>query len=81
MSFKKINNKQVEIITDKFDIYVEKDKFGFSLDYFKSEVKDHDKAHVASEGHEDFDTLEKQLKRLGVEAEDLAALKKNYSIT
>lgn len=44
-------------------------------------MSDHHKSHETSEGHEEFETLEQQLKRLGVEGEDLADLKRIWNLT
>lgn len=80
MSYKRLNNKQVEINTEKFDIYIEKNRYGFILDYFKTSISNADKAHVSSEGHEDIESLERQLKRLGVEEKDLLDFKKGFNL-
>jgi phage terminase small subunit len=80
MSVKRLNNKQVEIITDKYEIYVEREKHGFILDYFKSNIKDHNAAHQESSSIDDFTELLNDLSQLGVTPEDLSELKRLWKI-
>lgn len=75
-TFKIIDPKTAEIITSKFDLYIEKRRGAYLLLQFDSKIKDHDEAFIGSSEGEDVPYIMKELKRLGVPKTVLSKLDK-----
>ena len=52
----------LELRTEEADIYLRRGREGWTVDVFRAEVPDHDRAHLASEG---FPTLGEALRFIG----------------
>lgn len=52
----------LELLTEEFDFYLRRGREGWTVDVFRAEVPDHERAHVASEG---FETLGAALRYIG----------------
>ncbi len=52
----------LELLTELHDIYLRRSREGWSVDVFRAEVPDRDRAHLASEG---FPTLAEALRFIG----------------
>lgn len=83
MQVKKTNgaNKEVEIITDKYEIYVHIDAGMFTYDCFNSKIANNDAAYEGSDSCDDFQSLGQELKKLGAMDTQIVELKKIWKLT
>jgi hypothetical protein len=74
------HHQEIEIITDQHDLYLHRDKSGFTLDVFNSKVKDDDQAYEGGESYDDFEALAEVLSSYGVSKEDIVAVKNAWRL-
>lgn len=74
-------NQEVEIITDKYEIYVHQESGIFVYDCFNSKIANNDAAYEGTDSCEDFNSLAQELKDLGVSEAQLVELKKIWKLT
>ena len=80
MSVKKIGPKEIEVITDKHEIYIRQEKTGYLLDYFNSKIENNDESFEDSIEVESFTSLSEELKNLGVSSEQILEIRKIYKL-
>lgn len=75
-TFKIIDSKTAEILTSKFDLYIEKRQGAYLILQFDSRIKDPNEAFLGSSEGSDIPYIIKELKRLGVPQTSLMKLDK-----
>lgn len=75
------SNQEVEILTDKYEIYVHKESGMFVYDCFNAKIANNDAAYEGTDSCEDFNSLAQELQKLGVTEGQVVELKKIWKLT